>query len=121
VFGARPPQIKSALGISGVLTETHSWSCGSDSEKGLVGSQIDLLIVRRDQVIDVCEMKYSASRFAITREGDRAMRDKVNDFVTATRTRYAIHVTYVTPYGLADNPYAGDVQLQVVAEDLFAF
>lgn len=115
------PQIKNALGISGVLTETHSWTCGADPERGLVGSQIDLLIVRRDQVINVCEMKYSASRFTITKDGDRAMRDKVSDFITATRTRYAIHVTYVTPYGLADNSYAGNVQSQVVAEDLFAF
>ena len=115
------PQIKHALGISGVLTETHTWSCAADPEKGLTGSQIDLLIVRRDQVINVCEMKYSASRFTITKAGDQAIRDKLSDFVTATRTRYAMHTTYVTPYGLADNAYAGNVQSQVVADDLFAF
>lgn len=114
-------QIKRALGISGVLTESHSWSCAADPEKGLFGSQIDLLIVRKDQVINVCEMKYSVSRYAITKAGDQAMRNKVSDLITATCTRYAIHTTYVTPYGLVDNTYARNVQSQVVADDLFAF
>ena len=54
-------QIKEKLGISGVLTEVNSWYCKADPDKGIFGSQIDLLIVRKDQVINLCEMKYSGS------------------------------------------------------------
>ena len=52
-------QIKKKLGISGVYTQEHSWRCDANPDHGVFGSQIDLLIVRKDQVINLCEMKYS--------------------------------------------------------------
>ena len=39
-------------------------------------------------------------------------------FVHTTRTREAIHLTIVTPYGLVWNAYAGEIQFQITAEDL---
>lgn len=51
------PQIKRALGISGVQANVRSWNCKADEEIVINGSQIDLLIDRKDQVINVCEMK----------------------------------------------------------------
>ena len=94
--------------------------CLTSSERGISGSQIDLLIDRRDQVINLCEMKYSTQEYSITKEVDASMRRKVNDFRTVTGTRSAIHVTFVTPYGLAQNSYAGNVQSEITADDLFA-
>ena len=38
------PQIKRALGISGVQANVRSWNCKGDEEIGINGSQIDLLI-----------------------------------------------------------------------------
>ena len=111
--------IKHRLGIEGVLTETVSWSCAEDPEKGLFGSQIDLLIVRKDQVINLCEMKYASSLYTITKKTDESLRRKISDLMTDTGTRYAIHTTLITPYGLTKNEYAGNVQAQILAEDLF--
>ena len=42
-----------------------------------------------------------------------------NDFRTVTGTKSAIHVTFVTPYGLVRNSYAGNVQSEITADDLF--
>ena len=114
------PQIKRALGISGVLTEVSAWSCKSDPQTGAHGSQIDLLISRRDHVINLCEMKYARDDYAITKGVDAAIRHKLSDFRLLTRTRDALHVTLVTTYGLRDGRYAGSVQSVVTAEDLFA-
>ena len=50
---AHVEQIKRKLGISGVLTEVNSWYCKGNPEKGIFGSQIDMLIVRKDQVINL--------------------------------------------------------------------
>ena len=111
--------IKHKLGIEGVLTETASWSCKEDPEKGLCGSQIDLLIIRKDQVINLCEMKYAASLYTITKKADESIRRKISDLLTDTGTRYAIHTTFITPYGLTKNEYEGNVQAQINAEDLF--
>ncbi len=111
--------IKHKLGIEGVLTETVSWSCAGNPEKGLYGSQIDLLIVRKDQVINLCEMKYASAPYMITKKMDESLRQKISDLITGTGTRYAIHTTLITPYGLVKNEYEGNVQAQIVADDLF--
>ncbi len=113
-------EMKRALGISGVLTDVSSWSCAPNPEAGINGSQIDLLIDRRDQVINLCEMKYSTQEYSITKRIDADIRHKVNDFRTITGTKSAIHVTFITPYGLARNAYAGNVQSEITADDFFA-
>ncbi|MDO4197835.1 MAG: ATP-binding protein [Erysipelotrichaceae bacterium] len=112
-------EIKKALGISGVQTEVYTWSCKEDLEKGLSGSQIDLVLERRDRVINLLEMKFSSGPYVITKDTDMDLRRKKNDFKTATKTKSAVHTTMITPYGLMKNAYAGDIQSEVTVEDLF--
>lgn len=112
-------QIKAALGIAGVYTDVNSWSCKADPDNGIFGSQIDLLIVRKDQVINICEMKYSEAEYLIDAEYDRSQRRKMSDFIKKTGTRYALHPTLVTTYGVVDNTYSGEIQAVITAEDLF--
>ena len=114
------PQIKQGLGISGVVTHAHSWRCVGNADEGINGSQIDLLIARRDRVIDICEMKYANADFAVTKSYDQKLRDKAEDFRRVTGTRDAIHLVLVTTYGLKENTYAGRFRSVVTAEDLFA-
>ena len=111
--------IKKKLGISGVLTDVCAWSCKADPNKGLKGSQIDLLIVRKDQVINLCEMKFSQGEYEITKQYDERLRERAEIFRSATKTRKAIHQTFVTTYGLKKNMYSGTVQSEVVLDDLF--
>lgn len=113
------PQIKGALGIAGVQTNVSSWRCAADAERGINGSQIDLLIDRRDQIINVCEMKYSTDYYAPTKAVAESIRHKVHDFQMLTATRSALHVTLVTTYGLRRNIHAGIFQSVVTADDLF--
>lgn len=113
------PQIKRKLGISGVQTDVNSWYCKANEEKGIRGAQIDLLIVRKDQVINLCEMKYSESEFSITEEVSTSIRNKIHSLVASTNTKYAIYPTVITTYGLVDNAYAGDIQSVVTLNDLF--
>ncbi len=112
-------QIKAALGIAGVYTEAFSWKCQGDTEKGLYGSQIDLLIVRKDQIINLCEMKYAEDDYLVDSDFDKQMRRKINDFKIASKTKYAIHPTLVTTYGARENSYAENLQAVITAEDLF--
>ncbi|MBQ9327307.1 MAG: AAA family ATPase [Solobacterium sp.] len=114
------PQIKQALGISGVHTETNAWSCKKDEEAGIHGSQIDLLIVRADQIINLCEMKYSSSDYVINSTFIRDMNRKISDFKACTKTRYAIHPLLITTYEVEQNAYAGELQAILTAEDLFS-
>lgn len=112
-------QIKVKLGISGVLTEVNSWYCKADLDNGVFGSQIDMLIVRKDQVINLCEMKYSQSEYTITEKVDRNIRNKISDLITVSGTKYAIYPTIITTYGLVENSYSREVQSVVTIDDLF--
>ena len=112
-------QIKRALGISGVQTEVCSWQCKTDKEKGIEGSQIDLLIVRKDQVINLCEMKYSQKEYTISNNDNDDFLRKLNDFRLVTRTKFAVHLTLITTEGLKQNLYSNTIQNVVVGNDLF--
>jgi hypothetical protein len=113
------PQIKQALGISGILSDVYAWR-GKSAAPELGDAQIDMLIDRADGVVNICEMKFCDGPYAITAGDAEAMRRKKEVFRRETATRKALHVTYVTPFGLARNAYANDVQSEVTLRDLFA-
>lgn len=113
------PQIKKALGISGVYTEVNAWQCKADEKLGTKGAQIDLLIVRKDQIINLCEMKYSEAGYIIDSTFDTDMRRKIQTFISKTKTKYAIHPTLVTTYPVVQNEYAMELQSIITADDLF--
>ncbi len=110
-------QIKKKIGIAAVLSEESSWSLrgGEDQE----GAQIDLLIDRRDHVIDLCEIKFSENEFIIDKEYDQVLRNKREVFRTATKTNKTIQIVMVTTYGVKPNKYSSLVSAQVVLDDLF--
>ncbi len=113
-------QIKQKLGIAGVQADVNTWFCKEDNNVGTYGSQIDLLIARKDQVINLCEMKYSGTNYTITQADDESIRRKIHDLATVTGTKYAIFPILVTTYGMIENSYSGNIQSVVTMEDLFA-
>ena len=112
-------QIKAALGISGVLSNVYSWRTEADEEKGIDKAQIDLLIDRNDGIINLCEMKFSAQEYAITREEEMKLLRRRGNFIYATKTKKAIHITLVTPYGLRQNSHSGIAQNEITLNSLF--
>lgn len=116
-------QIKRKLGIAGVLAETSSWFCkAEDDESGKKkrGAQIDLLIDRRDRVVNLCEMKFSLNDYTIDADYDESLRNKIDAFKRETATRKSLQLTMITTYGVKKNKYSNRVQSEVVLDDLFA-
>jgi AAA+ ATPase superfamily predicted ATPase len=97
------PQMKKALGITVIYTEESAWRY--ISKKGN-GAQIDLLIDRRDFVIHICEMKYSASSFTIDKKYAGELENKEEVFREQTKTKKPLFITMVTTFGVKDNEYA---------------
>ncbi|MBQ9010765.1 MAG: ATP-binding protein [Clostridia bacterium] len=112
-------QLKRGLGIQGVITDVCSFSCKADPDAGVRGSQIDLMLDRADRVINLVEIKYTQGELTITKSMAEEIRTKRSDFRTVTRSKSAIHITIVTPFGLKWNSYAGEVQSQLTLENLF--
>jgi len=110
-------QIKEALGIRGVVTNVLS--CRTKGKDGGREVQIDMLIDRADNVVNLCEMKFSAGPFSISKDYDMELRRKITRFYDTTGTKKAVHLTLITPYGVEHNMYWNIVQSEVVADDLF--
>jgi hypothetical protein len=107
-------QIHKALGITGVITHVESWR----SEESDPGAQIDLLINRSDQVISLCEMKFSDSEFIITKKHAHEFLNKRNVFLEETGTKKAVYIALITPVGVKRNNYYDAVQSIITAKDL---
>ena len=108
-------QMKYRLGILGVSTNTMSWR----SKNAAPSAQIDLLISRRDGVINLCEMKYMKHPYEIGKAEAAELERKRTVFLQETGVKSAIHTTMVTTYGVEKKGYSGIVQSEITMNDLF--
>ena len=111
------PQMLNALGISGIISSAHSWLTKSTEDHP--GVQIDMLIDRNDNVINLCEMKFCDSDYTLDKDEDAKLRTRKAVFKAVTRTRKTVHQTLVTTYGLIRNAYSGNIQSVITMDDLF--
>ncbi len=110
-------QIKHTLEIAGVKADVSSWQIkGTENEPG---AQIDMVIDRRDKVINLCEIKFSGSEFEIDKDYDLQLKNKVAAFMKDTKTKCTIQLTLITTYGLVRNKYSNYVSKEVCLENLF--
>jgi len=109
-------QIKNGLKIAGIHSVSGSW-VEKNAENG---AQIDLLIDRDDNVINLCEMKFYNSEFVIDKKYALEIARKVDIFTSSTQTKKSIFITFITTYGLIKNEYRNQwVQSELTIEHLF--
>jgi hypothetical protein len=109
-------KIKEALGISGIQTNTAAW-CSTEKE---VKAQVDLLIERRDGIINLCEIKFSINSFVISKKYAEELRNKIAVFKDQTKTKKTIFLTMITSFGLQKNEYSNQlVQNSLTMDSLF--
>lgn len=111
-------QIKSALGIAAVNTQESVWRYVPS--KGEKGAQIDFLIDRQDNCINVCEMKFSTSEFIIDLGYATELKNKLDVLKAKTKTRKTLFLTMITTNGVKENiNYVGLVQQNLKMDILF--
>ena len=111
-------QILVALGISGISSGIFSWTY-RPKDKSEEGAQVDLLIDRSDNVINLCEIKFSKGPFVLTKQYNAKLRRKLGIFLDSTKTRKAVWPTMITSYGMVRNAYSNGIIHQLTMEDLF--
>ncbi len=111
-------KIKSALGLAGVSTIETQWSFHGDKKNE--GAQIDLVIDRADNCINLCEIKFSNNVYVPTKQDQESLERNLRVFQREMGTRKTIFITMITPYGVEENTYyIGTVQNQLTMDDLF--
>jgi uncharacterized protein len=113
------PQIKKALGISGVYTEQSVWRYTPKSADEQ-GAQIDLVIDRKDNCINLCEIKFVRTEYTIDKNYAEALDQKRRLFMAKTNTQKSVFTTMITTYGVKENGhYLNSVQRQISMGVLF--
>ena len=112
---AHIPQILCALGIDRILTHYCSWR--SNDPDG--NAQIDLVISRADNMINLCEAKYSATEYCLTKDESSKLMNRMERFQAETATRKGIFITLITTHGLVKNIWHDTVHSVITMEDLF--
>ena len=114
------PQIKHALGISGISTNASAWRyVGAKANQEDKGAQIDLVIDRGDHTINLCEMKFSTVPYVISAEYEQHVRERIALFREKTKTTKSLVSTFITTFGVAKGKHQSIVQKEIAANDLF--
>ena len=109
-------QIKSALGIAGVSTKQSAWSKRADDERG---AQIDLIIERKDNIVNMCEIKFYGDEFAVDKEHDLLLRRRTALLSAEIGRKQAVSSTLITTFGLKQNEYRWAFSNVITLDDLF--
>lgn len=111
-------KIKEQLEIGGVTTQESHWHYFP--KKGEKGAEIDLIIDRADQCINLCEIKFYHSNYIMTERDAKDLERKKKLFIEKTGTRKAVFITLITPFGATVNQhYLRCVDNQMTLEELF--
>jgi uncharacterized protein len=112
-------QLRKALGINGIATSVSSFI--AKPKDGLKGTQIDLLIDRSDQSINICEIKFSNDKYEFTKKDAENMADKKSVFRYHTKTNKHLFTTLISNFGVIENSNRVNYIDQVITQDdLFA-
>jgi uncharacterized protein len=110
-------QIKKQLKIEGVQSAESVWRHKGDDV--VHGAQIDLIIDRADNVINLCEIKYSTVPFIIDAAYHTTLMKKLSAFQYFTKTKKTLFLTFITVNGLHENKYSIDYIQNSVRADMF--
>ena len=110
-------QIKAALGISGVSTDESLWSKKENTEEE--GTQIDLIIERKDNVVNMCEVKFYSDEFVADKDCHFSLVRRERLLREIIPKKASIHNTLITTFGLKHVEYFGDFVNIITLDDLF--
>ena len=107
-------QIKKALGIQGIISRDYSW-ISPDST-----AQVDMVIDRDDNVINLLEAKYYQTEYEMTQQYAETLEKRKHVFIKATKTKKNVFTTMVSIHGAKVNEYyLSTVSNQLFVADLF--
>ena len=85
-----------------------------------MGAQIDLVFDRNDGIVNICEIKYSKSAYALDKVESGVLLNKAKVYRDVTKTKKHIFISLITTFGLKDTlNSAGIVVSTSTLDDLF--
>lgn len=105
-------QIRKALGLGNIATDTSSWRSKD--------AQIDLLLDRADGAITICEIKYSKNIYSLDKSYAKKLANRLELFEKQAKPNKQLFLALITTQGLKKGLWSEDLIDQVVTlKDLF--
>ncbi len=112
------PAIKKALGISGIYSLSSAYVKKATADD--TGIQIDLVIDRNDQTVNLFEIKFYSEPFVMTKAYAENLRNKASIFRHTTQTSKQLFWIFLSTFGLTNNTHSqGVIAQSLTMDDLF--
>lgn len=100
--------------------EIATWRYSPRSKQDDRGAQIDLLFDRNDDVVTICEIKYTVDPFIIDKQCAQILLNKTSIFKQQTRTSKQIFIAMISANGIKQTMYSEElINAVVTLDDLF--
>lgn len=109
-------QIKAGLKIK-TGARYSAWRYALPKGSKEKGTQIDLIIDRKDNIINLCEMKFTSKVFSIDKSYANTLQHKINVFSEKVKPRKTIFLAMITTYGIKENNYSEYLVQQSITMD----
>jgi predicted AAA+ superfamily ATPase len=103
--------IKKELRCDQINSENYSWSSKT--------AQVDLVIDRDDNMVNLCEIKFYNSTFSVDANYANSLRKKETQFKQETGTKKGINTIMLTTWGIQGKEATGLVTKSLTQECLF--
>ncbi|MFN8347734.1 MAG: ATP-binding protein [Spirosomataceae bacterium] len=111
-------QIRESLSIRGVYSTVSSFF--ALPKDGLPGAQIDLVIDRNDNSINICEIKFCEEEYTVTKKDIENIGLKKQVFRYHTKTKKHLFTTLITTFGAINNAHKiNNIDQVITLEGLF--
>ena len=94
-------EIKRALKVEGIASENYTWSNSN--------AQVDLVIDRADNWINLCELKFYNDTFTIDASYMKRLEKKKRAFREDKAKRKGLYLTMLTTHGVKSNKYSSAI------------
>jgi hypothetical protein len=91
-------EIKKALKCDQIESKNYSWHTDK--------AQVDLVIDRDDDVVNLCEVKFYTDEFTVDAGYLEHLRNKERQFRTATKTKKGVYTAMITTWEVKSNQYS---------------
>ena len=91
-------EVKKALKCNQIESKNYSWHNPK--------AQVDLVIDRNDDVVNLCEIKFYNNEFSLDSNYLQGLRTRENQFRASTKTKKGINTVMITTWGVKSNQYS---------------
>ena len=105
-------QIQQALGISGIATKTYALQTST--------AQMDMVIDRADNIVNLCEMKYTEGAYAISKSEAEKLQKRIQELSSQLRGKSIISVLVTNDSSKKNAYYNQLIYNNLTLKDLFS-